>query len=116
MRQLAKRYADNPLVIGFDLRNEIRKTPSLSASWGDNNILTDWKRAAILGSNEVLKSNPQMLVFVGGINYQLDLTDVRMSPIGCLISDPNKLIYTGHFYGFSWVFPTYFPSWKLWTY
>jgi hypothetical protein len=37
---------------------------------------------------------------VGGINYQLDLTGVMDHPIRLDI--PNKLVYSGHFYGFSW--------------
>jgi hypothetical protein len=73
--------------------------------------LTDWKKAAIEGANEVLKNNPNLLIFVSGLNYSLDLTDIKKSPIGDLIV-PNKLIYTGHFYGFSWIV----ISWKLWSY
>jgi hypothetical protein len=44
---------------------------------------------------------------VGGLNYQLDLTNVQKAPI--TFSVPNKLVYTGHFYGFSWPI----PSWSL---
>ena len=98
------------MVIAFDLRNEIRKTPELTPSWGDGNILTDWRRAAILGGNEMLAINPNVLIMVGGIFYQLDLTDVKYSPIDLNI--PNKLVYTGHFYGFSWIV----LSWKLFSY
>jgi hypothetical protein len=39
---------------------------------------------------------------VGGIDYQLDFSKVIDHPIKLHI--PNKLVYTGHFYGFSWVF------------
>jgi endoglucanase len=51
LRNFAHRYKNNPLVIGFDLRNEIRKTPELTPSWGDGNILTDWRRAAVDAGN-----------------------------------------------------------------
>jgi hypothetical protein len=47
---------------------------------------------------------------VSGLNYQLDLTGVANAPIK--LSVPNKLIYTGHFYGFSWPI----PSWSLVSY
>jgi len=47
---------------------------------------------------------------VGGISYQLDLTGVRDSPVE--LNVPNKLVYTGHFYGFSWIV----LSWNLWSY
>lgn len=98
------------MVIAFDLRNEIRKTPELTPSWGDGNLLTDWHRAATIAGNEILSVNPNLLIMVGGIFYQLDLTDVRYSPIR--LDVPNKLVYTGHFYGFSWIV----LSWKFWSY
>jgi hypothetical protein len=41
-----------------------------------------------------------MLIIVGGLNYQLDLTAVLDKPIQ--LRSPNKLVYSGHFYGFSW--------------
>lgn len=110
LRHFAVRYRDNPRVIGFDLRNEIRKTPELTPSWGDGNILTDWRRAAVDAGNEILAISPHYLIMVGGLFYQLDLTDVRYAPIALQV--PNKLVYTGHFYGFSWLV----LSWHLWSY
>lgn len=47
---------------------------------------------------------------VSGVNYQLDLTGVQTATIR--YSVPNKLIYTGHFYGFSWPI----PSWAMVSY
>lgn len=55
--------------------------------------------------------NPHLLIIVSGLNFSLDLTPIKKSPIQNLIV-PNKLIYSGHFYGFSWVI----LSWKTWTY
>ena len=52
--------------------------------------------------NDLQDIAPHWLIFVGGIDYQLDLTKVYEYPIKLKI--PNKLVYTGHFYGFSWVF------------
>jgi hypothetical protein len=37
---------------------------------------------------------------VGGLNYQTDLTDTREHPFN--FSVKNKLVYTGHFFSFSW--------------
>jgi hypothetical protein len=87
-------------VIGMDLRNEIRKANNIEPTWGDNNPKTDWKRAAETCGDKVLKIATNWLVFIGGLNYQLDLTPVQKAPIQ--LSVPNKLVYTGHFYGFSW--------------
>lgn len=47
---------------------------------------------------------------MGGLNYQLDLTPIYKSPLS--LSVPNKLVYSGHFYGFSWPI----PSWNLYSY
>jgi hypothetical protein len=48
---------------------------------------------------------------IGGLNYGLDLKGILKRPITGLIVQ-NKLVYTGHFYGFSWGIIT----WKLWSY
>lgn len=50
------------------------------------------------------------MILVGGINYQLDLTFIKDDPL--TLSVPNKLVYTGHFYGFSWPI----PSWSVYSY
>ena len=58
---LTKRYKDNPMVIGNDLRNEIRTDTEedLIPTWGDNNVKTDWRLAAIKAGNLVLEQNPE---------------------------------------------------------
>ena len=106
----AKRYKDNPRVIGFDLRNELRKAHGVAATWGDGNPKTDWKRAAKIAGEKVLKIAPHWLVFVSGLGYQLDLTPINDSPLEYSVK--NRLVYSGHFYGFSW--PV--PSWKMVSY
>ena len=64
---LAQRYANNPTVIGADLHNE----PHGNATWGDGNTATDWRLAAELAGNAVLAANPNLLIFVEGIQtYQ----------------------------------------------
>jgi endoglucanase len=85
----------------------------LAATWGDNNPLTDWKRAAKICADKVQKIAPHWLILVSGLDYQLDLTQVHNSPL--ILSVPNKLIYTGHFYDFSWVSPQVI-SWNLVSY
>lgn len=107
---LAMRYKDNPRVIGMDLRNELRKANGLEATWGSDNPLTDWLRAAKICGEKVLKIAPHWLILVAGLNYQLDLTCVLKNPLE--FSVKNKLVYSGHFYGFSW--PV--ASWALVSY
>ena len=109
----AERYRHNPRVIGMDLRNELRKAHGLDATWGDDNPLTDWKRAAKICSDKVQAIAPDWLIFVSALSYQTDLTRVRVSPLHLRI--PNKLIYTGHFYHWSWVSAT-ITTWNLVSY
>jgi hypothetical protein len=107
---MAWRYKNNPRVIGMDLRNELRKAHGVDAQWGSNNPRNDWYRAAKLAAEEVLKQAPHWLVFVSGLNYQLDFGDIAKKPLE--LSVPNKLVYTGHFYSWSWGV----PSWSAYSY
>ena len=50
---------------------------------------------------------------MSGLDYQLDLTGVHTSPLTLKV--PNKLVYTGHFYGFSWP-QQQVTTWKIVTY
>jgi endoglucanase len=49
---LARRYKGNPAVVGADLSNE----PHGAATWGDDNLATDWRLAAERGGNAILAS------------------------------------------------------------
>lgn len=90
---MVQRYQSNPWVIGADLRNEPRGT----ASWGGGSS-TDWHAAAQLGGNAVLSVNPNLLVFVEGVNYAWDLSGVSSLPVQ--LNVPNQLVYEAHDYGF----------------
>src|SRR5208282_102415 len=73
---MATRYKSNPGVIGVDLRNE----PRSPATWGGASS-TDWHAASELGGNAVLTINPNLLIFVEGVNYAGDLTGVATLPV-----------------------------------
>jgi endoglucanase len=62
---LATRYADNPTIIGFDLRNEPHNANSGGACW-DCGGANDWHLAAERGGDAVLAINPNLLLFVEG--------------------------------------------------
>ncbi|KAJ9451450.1 Endoglucanase [Diplonema papillatum] len=105
--KIVKRYSAEPMVIGLDLRNELRSTTidgkSYSPTWGDNDNNTDWRLAAVNVIKRIQAVNPDLLMFVEGINYALDLTGVAKYPI--LDSDvlvPHKILYSSHAYSWSY--------------
>jgi endoglucanase len=57
---LTMRYADQPMVIGNDLRNEIRSdnVDGLYPTWGSGQASTDWRMAATAAGNKILQVNP----------------------------------------------------------
>jgi endoglucanase len=60
---VTQRYKNNPLVFGIDIKNE----PHGTARWGNGNIATDWKMQAEKAGQAVLAENPNLLIFVEGI-------------------------------------------------
>lgn len=92
---IVARYQNNSMVIGADLRNEPRGT----ASWGGS-ASTDWHTAAIQGGNAVQSVNPNLLIFVEGVNYALDLSGAANLPVQLNVS--NRLVYEAHDYGFDY--------------
>jgi endoglucanase len=98
---LAKRYKNNPNVVGADLHNE----PKGEATWGDGNPKTDWKLAAEKAGNAVTAANPNMLVLVEGIaTYKNDtywwggnLQGAGEHPVK--LQQPGKVVYSAHDYG-----------------
>lgn len=94
-RLMAKRYKHQPAVIGADLRNELR----FEAAWGGKDPALDWHAAAERGGNAVLEANPNLLIFVEGIDYALDLTGFARLPVKLAV--PDRLVYSAHDYPFS---------------
>jgi endoglucanase len=90
---IAARYAGQPAVIGADLRNEPR-----GPLWGGSDARYDWHGAAERGGNSVLGANPNLLIFVEGVNYAADLTGVRNLPVRLNLD--QRLVYSSHDY--SW--------------
>ena len=102
---LAIRYKNQTNVIGADLKNE----PHGKASWGDNNISTDWRLAAERAGNAILGVNPNWLIVVEGVEKNVpgqklpqhwhggNLEGVKRYPVR--LSRSNKLVYSPHEYG-----------------
>ena len=63
---MAARYRDNPTVMALDIRNEPKRT----ATWASGNPATDWNEAAVRGANAILAVNPDVLIFVEGVQVR----------------------------------------------
>ncbi len=109
-RSLARRYADDPTVIGVDLHNE----PHGEACWGCGDASRDWAAAAGRAGDAVLAENPRLLVIVEGVEHQGPpgtgrstwwgggLADASRHPVRLSVAD--RLVYSPHDYPSS-IFP-----------
>ncbi len=99
-KMLAARYRGDATVIGVDLHNE----PHGPATWGDGAPATDWRLAAERAGNAVLSVNPDLLVFVEGIEsaggatywWGGNLRNAGAAPVR--LDVPNRLVYSTHDY------------------
>jgi endoglucanase len=102
---LAERYKNQPQVIGADLKNE----PHGIASWGTGDRRTDWRLAAERAGNAILNINPDWLIVVEGVEWNVpgqqlakhwiggNLEGVRRFPVR--LNRPHKVVYSPHEYG-----------------
>ncbi|MEU9379342.1 cellulase family glycosylhydrolase [Streptomyces sp. NPDC048255] len=107
---LARRYRDNPRVVGADLYNEVRRDVFDDPNWGLGDR-HDWHAAAQEAGDRILtEANPDLLIVVEGINWtglpvdgfphgRPTLTPVRTLSHTLTVS--NKLVYSAHFYGYT---------------
>ncbi len=122
---LAKRYAGNTTVIGFDLRNEPHTpagdTYAQGATWGTGDSSTDVRLAYEQAGNAILAVNPNALIFCegdgenptssGGTNstwWGGDLAMAGQFPV--TLSSPGHVVYSAHDYGPSLFQQTWFNS------
>jgi endoglucanase len=103
-QMLTRRYANNPTVLGFDLRNEPHNANAGGSCWGCGGT-NDWRFGAERAGNAILAINPRLLIFVEGVDaYENDfywwggnLMGVRTSPVRLAV--PHQLVYSAHDYG-----------------
>lgn len=103
--QLAQRYKNQANIIGADLKNE----PHGKASWGTDDLATDWRLAAERAGNAIGHINPNWLIVVEGVEKNVpgqklahhwqggNLEGVLHYPVRLLLR--NKLVYSPHEYG-----------------
>lgn len=86
------RLADNALVIGADLRNEVR------GLWGTMRW-ERWATAAERCGNRLLALKPTWLVVVGGTESGNDLSGVARRPVRLAVD--RRVVYAAHVYSWS---------------
>lgn len=111
-KRLVRRYANNPTVVGVDLRNEPHNPEDspqgntyVGACWGCGDYSKDWKMAAERGGNAILAENSNLLIFVEGNDcyggectwWGGNLKGVRQYPVQLNVA--NRLVYSPHEYG-----------------
>ncbi len=104
-QMLAQRYLNNPVVVGFDLRNEPHNAQSGGACWDCATAANDWHLAAQRAGNAVLAINPQLLIAVEGTDcyggdcgwWGGNLEGAAQAPV--VLSVSNRLVYSAHDYG-----------------
>lgn len=119
LRSLTARYRDEPFVIGYDLRNELRSallpiptgtSERFTPDWGSGDNDTDWAAAALRGALAVSEKDPKALLFVEGLNFATDLSGVRSG--GRLHKHPElhgRVVYEAHDY--CWYHPELLVAW-----
>ncbi|MBV9384402.1 MAG: cellulase family glycosylhydrolase [Streptosporangiaceae bacterium] len=113
---LARMFANDPTVVGFDLRNEPHTpagdTYAQGATWGTGDTSTDVRLAYEQAGNAILAADPGALIFCEGISefpdsaasggydttwWGGDLQGVAQYPV--TLSQPGHVVYSAHDYG-----------------
>ncbi|MEU4620743.1 cellulase family glycosylhydrolase [Actinoplanes sp. NPDC023801] len=107
---MARRYRDNPRVVGADLYNEVRRTVLDDPNWGRGNA-HDWFAASQRAGDRILtEANPDLLIIVEGINWTGIPVDgfaherPTLRPARTLshtLIRSGKLVYSAHFYDYT---------------
>ncbi len=124
---IAKLFAGNPTVIGFDLRNEPHTpagdTYAQGATWGTGDPSTDVRLAYQQAGNAILAVDPGALIFCEGIGefpdsaasggfdstwWGGDLQGVAQFPV--TLSSAGHVVYSAHDYGPNLFQQTWFNS------
>jgi endoglucanase len=92
-KAVATAFKSVPQVIGADLRNE----PRGAATWGGSQA-DNWQAAATTGGDALQSVDPNLLIFVEGINYAGDLSGVASLPVTLTVA--HHLVYEVHDYGY----------------
>ncbi len=102
---VATAFADNPLVIGYDLKNEPRQATIggtvYNPSWGDGNAQTDFRQLYSDTATSIQAVDTNALFFCEGLAFAGDLTGARNNLVTPAKGD--CVVYSMHDY--SWFHP-----------
>lgn len=90
--KIARRYRNQPWVVGADLRNELRN----GAAWGGTDPKLDWHAAAERGGKSVLTGNPHLLIMVEGPEYSTNFAGFDKLTVRLPVE--HRLVYSPHAY------------------
>lgn len=104
--KVAMAFAGDPLVIGYDLKNEPRTATiggrAYKPSWGDRNAHTDFRQMYSSVATRIQAVDPAALFFCEGLSYASDLSAAGAHPVTPGKSGP--VVYSMHDYG--WFHPS----------
>lgn len=115
LKFVSNRYKNVPYLMGIDLKNE----PHGRATWGANVAATDWNKAVERAASAVLASNPNVLIFVEGIESKANCSGAdnyfwggNITPVKCtpLAIKADRLVLSPHIYGPSVADQPYFHA------
>lgn len=89
---ISKPHIDNPLVVGIDLRNEVRGLT-------DRLLWDSWATAAENAAERLHLLQPEWLMIVEGVSSANFIQGARQRPVKLTYQD--KLVYSAHVYGWS---------------
>ncbi|KAI9909580.1 hypothetical protein PsorP6_015163 [Peronosclerospora sorghi] len=105
LQKLATRYCKDPgawNVFAMDIKNE----PKGKATWGKGDKGTDWNLQATEIGNMVLKKCPRLLIFVEGVQTNVDGVSLKWGQAGgslqgakthpVKLSNQERLVYSPH--------------------
>lgn len=95
---LVKRYKSNPMMVGADLRNEVRDDRSFKANWGKGGPF-DFHRVSEELGNRLLNINPDLLIIIEGLHFSSNFSYYDHTPVQLIY--PNRIVFSPHLYAWS---------------
>jgi endoglucanase len=118
LQTMSRLGLSHPNILGIDLKNE----PHGTVTWGTGNAATDWNLAAERGGSAVLAANPNILVFIQGLQeaptcsaqggnwWGGNLQPLACTPLNPALLPSNKTVLSPHIFGPDLYLQYYFAS------